>query len=180
MKKTGLFAVAALMTLTACSSMSVQTDYAVEADFSQFETFRYQASDRSVATVAPLADERIVAAIRREMIASGLTESESDADVIVTYYATVDEQLQFSTVYTGVNAWGRRGWGGMGVSSASTRATTFQEGTLVIDIIDAETKNLVWRGIGQKVVDQTQDSPEKIQEKLDQIINKIMASFPPE
>ena len=61
MRKTGLFAVAALMTLTACSSMSVQTDYAVEADFSQFETFRYQASDRSVATVAPLADERIVA-----------------------------------------------------------------------------------------------------------------------
>ena len=55
----------------------------------------------------------------------------------------------------------------------------FTEGTLVIDLVDAETKNLVWRGTGTGAVDKTQRSPEEMQADIDKVINKIMASFPP-
>lgn len=170
-----LFALIAVGLLAGCSSMSVTTDASPMADFSAFETFRYEESDRSVASTAPLADQRIVAAIQREMAASGLREVTSDADVVVTYYASIEEQLQFDTMYTGVGGWGGRRMG-VGMSTASTRTTTYQEGTLVVDIWQAGEDKLVWRGI---ISDTLRDNPERNAEMINRGIARAFEDFPP-
>jgi len=171
-----IYGLIAVGLLAGCSSMSVQTDFSPAADFSSFETFRYAQSDRSVADAAPLSDQRIVAAIRREMAAAGLKEVESGADLVVTYYASISEQLQFHTMYTGVGGWGGRGRMGMGMSGSTTRATTFEEGTLVIDVWQAEEDQLVWRGT---IMDTLRDNPERNAEMINRGIARAFESLPP-
>ena len=166
-----------LLTLVAgCSSMNITTDFDPGADFSTFETFQYKESDQSLSTSSPLTDRRIVDAITREITASGLTEADSEPDVYVTYYTSTQDQLQFNTVYTGVGTgWGRWGWRG-GMSSSQTRATTWTEGTIVIDVWDASENQLVWRGV---VTDTIRDNPDKNAATIDRGVERVFTNFPP-
>jgi hypothetical protein len=166
----------ALALLGACSSLGVQTDFSQEAYFSEFKTFRYEESQNSVASSSPLSDERIVAAIRREMVAAGLTETDSNPDIAVTYAASVDQQVQFNTTYAATGGWGRWGRGGMGVSSSSTRATTFDEGTLVIDIFRIEGNQLVWRSV---ITDTLSSNTERNREMVNRGVARAFEAFPP-
>ena len=163
--------------LAGCTSMSVQTDYSEDVDFSAFETFQYEESDRSLADVAPLAHQRIGAAIRRGMTDSGLAEVESGPDLHVTYYASTSEQLQFQTTYMGVGGWGRWGRRGrVGVAGSTTRATTYEQGTLVIDIWQAEENRLVWRGV---VTDTLSGNPDRNTDKINRGVARAFEGFPP-
>jgi hypothetical protein len=109
-----IFGLAILALLGGCSSMSVFTDYGEGVDFSEFQTFQYRASDTNLADSAPLVHQRIVAAIEREMTASGLTRVDGDPDVFVSYYGSTTEKLQFGPP-TQVSALGEGAEGG-GVS----------------------------------------------------------------
>ena len=165
------------LSLGACSSMGVQTDFSQEANFGEFKTFRYEQSNSSLASVSPLVDERIVAAIRREMVVAGLTETSSKADVAVTYAASVDQQVQFQTTHAATGGWGRWGRGSVGVSSSSTRATTFDEGTLVIDICQVEEDQLVWRSV---ITDTLSSNADRNREMLNRGIARAFEAFPPQ
>jgi hypothetical protein len=56
--------------------------------------------------------------------------------------------------------------------------TQYQEGTLVLDFIDAKEKTLAWRAIAQKVLEDA-PSPERVQKDLDQIAQKLLEKYPP-
>ena len=102
----------------------------------------------------------------------GITMSDNP-DLLVVYHIGTQEKIQ-------VTDWGYRysdyywGYGGRQID-----VYQFTEGSLVIDLVDAETTNLVWRGTGTGVVDQDQKSPEEMQARANEVINKIMKSFPP-
>lgn len=175
--KRALLGVIAIGLLTGCSTMSVNTDYSVDADFSQFKTFQYQNTDGNLEARSPLAHQRIVAAVRQQMTASGLTAVDGDPDVFVTYHGATDEQLQFSTMYTGVSGWGGPGWPrGMGITTSTTRATTITEGTLVIDVWDAEKNALVWRGVAQSTLSA---NPDRNTSKINRAVERAFRDFPP-
>ena len=114
-------------------------------------------------------DRRIRSSVNWQMEEKGLRLDAAAPDLLVVYHAGAQEKIQ-------VTDWGYRysdyywGYGGRQID-----VYQYTEGMLVIDIVDAGTKNLVWRGIGQKVIDRTQRSPEEVQERIDGIVNKIMA-----
>ena len=172
-----IFGLAILILLAGCSSMSVFTDYGEGVDFSEFQTFQYRASDTNLADSTPLVHQRIVAAIEREMTASGLTRVDGDPDVFVSYYGSTTEQLQFRTTYTGVSTWGRRRrWGSVGMAGSTTRASTFEEGSLIIDVWEADENQLVWRG---EITHTLSDNPDRNTEKINNGISKAFRDFPP-
>ena len=162
--------------LGACSSMTVKTDFSEDADFSAFETFKYEDSDTNLAQSSPLVHQRIVAVIKREAAASGLSEVDSNADLSVTYYSSTDQQVQFRTNYTGVSGWGRRNRWSMGMGGSTTTATTFERGTIVIDIWDTNENMLVWRGL---VEDTVHSNPDRNREMIDRGITRAFEDFPP-
>ena len=165
-----------LALVAGCSSMKVQTDFAPEVDFSTFETFLYVESETSLATAHPLVHQRIVAAIKREMTASGLTEVEENPDIDVTYYAAVDQQVQFQTTYMG-GGWSRRGWTrSFSAGTSVTRPVTFEQGTIVIDIWDVGENQMVWRGI---VSDTLSSNPERNTDMINRGIARAFEDFPP-
>jgi hypothetical protein len=62
------------------------------------------------------------------------------------------------------------------MGSATTTESEYVVGTLVVDIFDAKTKNLMWRGIAQ---DELSDKPEKNIKKVAKASDKLFKDFPP-
>jgi hypothetical protein len=55
-------------------------------------------------------------------------------------------------------------------------AYQYREGTLIIDLMDASNKNLLWRGWGTSVIDGPIDLTEK---QINDAVTKILKAFPP-
>lgn len=159
---------------TGCSSMRVITDWDDSVDFSTFETFKYRPSDTSLADSQPLVDQRIVAAITREMTAAGFTEVDSGADLFVTYYASSTHSVVFNTTHLGYGT-RRRGWRG-GISHSTTTARAFEEGTVVIDVWDNASDELLWRGAIEHSVS---SDPDKNTERINRGISRAFEDFRP-
>lgn len=160
-----------------CSTMSVNTDYSIDADFSQYRTFQYQNSDNDIEAASPLVHQRIVNAIRQGVSNAGLQEVDSNPDIYVTYHGSTTQQIRFDTTYMSMSNWHRPGWhSGMGVTSSSTRATTITQGTLVIDIWDASTNTLVWRAIA---TDTLRQNPERNTAAINRAVERAFRNFPP-
>jgi hypothetical protein len=180
MKKTALSLVA-LGLLTGCSSLRVNTDFAEGTNFAKFKTFQYKESTNTVATSSPLSHQRIVAAIKRGMTTSGMTEVEENPDVHVTYYGSSDQDTHFHTTYSGVNTWSGTGRNstrmGFGVTSSTTRPTTVTRGTLIIDIWDASENAMLWRSVATSTLS---SSPERNAKTINSAVEKAFESFPPQ
>jgi hypothetical protein len=103
--------------------------------------------------------------------AKGFTKTDSDkADLLVAYQVAVDQQKQW-------NAYGMGGgirWGGMATATSST----INVGTLVLDMYDPATKELVWKGSATKTLDPSKDQ-EKNQKNLDKAMQELLKDFPP-
>ncbi len=166
--------------LVGCSSVQVTTDSAEGTDFSAFRTFQYRDSTNSLAVSSPLSHQRIVNAIRRGMLSSGLSEVQENPDVFVTYYGSLDQQTHFQTTYSGVNHWsGSRHPSrsmGFGVTSSTTRPTVVTQGTLVIDVWDASRNTMVWRSVATSAL---QSNPERNTRTINEAVERAFRRFPP-
>lgn len=77
--------------------------------------------------------------------------------------------------------WGRYGRGGWGVGATSfrTEVREWDEGTLLIDFIDAGTEELVYRTVGQAKLSEARRTPQEAQAKANEVVLKMLADFPP-
>jgi len=166
--------------LVGCSSLRVTTDYAEGTEFSEFRTFTYRDSDNSVATSSPLVHRRIVNAIQQGMTSSGLVEVDENPDVYVTYYGSTDQQTHFHTTYSGVDTWSgsrrSRHGVGFGVTTSTTRPTTVEQGTLVIDVWDASRNEMIWRGVATSTLS---SNPERNTRTINRAVERAFRNFPP-
>ena len=154
-------------------------DYSKEANFASYKTY---AQKDGTKVGQQLIDDRIVAAIDAELAAKGFTKVDANPDVIVIYHVAFDKQKDISTFSSGYGGgygpygygWGG-GWGG---GTSTTQVRDILIGTLVIDMADAKTKQMVWRGMGTKEVDTTA-KPEKRDKSITNAVNKIFKNYPP-
>ena len=174
-KALGLVFVLALVA-TPAMAQKVTIDYAHDYDFTKIKTFQYVPTEKSDVKGNQLMDHRIEDMIKKELREGGGTEVQSDPDIYVTYHFTSKENTSYNTTSMGYGGYGGYGggWGGYGgmggMGSSTTYATTYTEGTLIIDLYDPETKKLVWRGTGTVTV---KDKPEKQIKQVDNILTKI-------
>jgi hypothetical protein len=167
----GLLVVLALAA-TPTLAQKVTIDYAHDFDFGKVETFQY-VQTKDTDSPDELMDARIRDAIVRELTAGGLKQVDADPDLYVTYHITTKENTVLNTTNFGYGGYGP-GWGGwgmgVGVGSSTTTASTYTEGTLVIDGYDSVNKRMVWRGSGTVTV---AEKPEKRNQQVDQILTKL-------
>ncbi len=172
--------------LTGCSSTIVDSDYDHDVDFTKYKTFGWY--DHSESKYKPqhasqIVDARIQRAVVSELQGKGFTEAPPDkADILITYHTSSEEKIE---VYNSGYGYGYGGWGGywgMGYGGyggwggyGGTRAYQYDEGTLIIDIIDSAKNDLVWRGMLQKTLSKSDSK----QEKLDDHVARILLWFPP-
>jgi len=179
-----LVVLAIALPFLACSSSRIQSDYDYETDFSSYSTFAWyqtEVSDGPTQGPSQIVDGRIRRAIAENVQARGLTQVESgEADLLLTYYVSLNSQMRFNTTGWGYGyGWG---WGpswrfgyGFWPGWTTTTVHTYHEGTIIIDIIDREKNQLVWRGVTTRVLGKKSHSDEKI----DQSMSRVFVDFPP-
>ena len=159
--------------ITGCSTLRVETDYDRSTDFSKFGTFDWSADDPGVQK--SFFDTALRQAVNAELTAVGLSQSSDNPDLIVVTHVSLDEVITGATVsHWNHGGWGwYGGWGGMSTSTVHVNA--HDQGTLIMDLIDASNNQLVWRGIAEKEV----NDPRATREQLQPIVQKLLADFPP-
>jgi hypothetical protein len=160
-----------------CCSVRVYTDYDKNANFGQYKTYAFYKTGIDKVEISDLDKKRIMRAIDETMTAKGFTKSEHP-DVLVNIFTKARQQVDVNTFNSG---WGY-GWGygwnpWMYGYGGNTSVSTYTEGTLFIDLIDAKKKELVWQGEGEGVL--TKDVNKK-DERIQQFVSKILAKYPPD
>ena len=168
--------------LTSCGpTLKVTSDYDKSSNFKQYKTFSLYKSDSISSAISALNQQRIRNAIVQEMIKKGFQENNMSPDLLVNPVAIVKNKMAITsnTDYYGYGGvyrpyyWGA-GWG---TSSFTTyNVQQYKDGSLLIDIIEASSKKLIWQGVGNSEIDGPLKEPD---EQIPQAITKIMAGFPP-
>lgn len=178
MNKKSLIAIAGIILFAAsCSTLSIKHDYDPGTDYSQYKTFAWARAPKEVIgsprarlmANSTLLDKRIKTAVTDELVVKGFKPAANNPDLLLVYHVGLRDKIN-------VSSWGYRYgpyWGAGGVDVYG-----YREGTLVIDVIDSEKRELVWRGVAQKALSESK-TPEQRQKNLDDIIKKLFANFPP-
>lgn len=167
--------------MTSCSSVNVAADYDKKVDFNAYKTFAFFKTGIDKAEISDLDKRRILRAIEAELMAKGFTKSENP-DMLVSIFTKSQQRVD---VYN--NSWGNGGWGWGGYGygygpgwgwgwNNQPQVSTSTEGTLFIDFIDAEKKELVWQGMGTGYLPTKMD---KKDERIKEFVSKMMEKYPP-
>ena len=178
MKNTPLTLIALLMlgavSLAACQTVRVDSDYDETVDFSSYETFGWLPQPRNAPRndqINDILDNRIKRAIEAEIVADGYQKNQRGRpDLYVVYHTATERKID----RTYIERWGynRRG---QPRRRGAVRVESYKEGTLIIDLVDAERRELVWRGTATGAVsDLTQTD-----KKLFGAVERIFEAFPP-
>jgi len=140
-------------------------------DFSKFHTYKWVVVPNATYP-NQIVDAQIKDAINSQLSAKGLTLTDSDkADLYVAYQTSVDQQKQW-------NAYGMGGGWRFGGGMASATSSSIDIGTLVVDMYDPSTKQLVWTGRATKTLNPSSNQ-EKNQKNLNNAMAKLMKNYPP-
>lgn len=157
----------------AVSFAAVKTDYDRSADFSQYKTYSWE----KVQTQDPLWVDRIEHAVNAALAAKGWTEVPSGGQVAIIAIEMAKDRQTVNTFYDGFGGgWGWRRFGAGGLGEATTTTENYKVGTLVVDLFDAHSKNMIWRGSAS---DTLSDKSEKNIKNLDKNVQKMFDDFPP-
>ena len=186
MKKAVMFVLAlAVMGATSANAQDIRYNFDKQADFTKFKTFKW-VTIKGGRHVNDIADQQIRAAIESELAVKGLVRTDADtADLYIGYQAAVDTEKQMNTFDTGWGygpGWHGGGWygyGGGGMGSSTTTTSTIYVGSITVDMYQAATKSLIWRGMATKTLD-VKAKPEKQQKNLQKAMNKLFKkNYPP-
>jgi uncharacterized protein DUF4136 len=182
MKKLSSLIFMALLLTVPLAAQKVFVDYDRSAMNNDYKTFAWaKTPDTSLQGESPLMHSRIKNAIEYHLTEGGLIEDTENPDLYVTYHTSSKEEVQLHTTSMGYGYGGGWGWnpywGGMGMGgmgSSTTTSSTYERGSLIIDIYDAKKKEAVWRGTAQAVVKQ---NPQKAANQIDKAVNKIVKKY---
>jgi hypothetical protein len=166
MRVATLIGTAALLLSTNAWAQDVTYDYDKSANFSALKTYAW-APDGNIQD--ELTHKRIVAAVDAQLAAKGLRRVEAGAtpDVIIAYRAGVHRDLQVN----GYGAYRLNRW-------SSARVEQVPVGALMVEMLDAKTKDVLWRGVATKDLD-VHASPEKREKNINKAAQKLFKNYPP-
>jgi hypothetical protein len=174
-------AVAIVLGLAAApvAAQQVHIDYNPTADFGSYHTFAWHDTPTiSIYDENPLNHSRIKHGVEYYLIKAGMVEDTEDPDLYVTYYGEVDSDFEVNTLaaagYNIPTDWEWDPYWGNAAGTQTTTSTIRKAGTVVIDIWDARTSKMVWRGTMSAVLD---DNPKKTAKKIEKGIKKMVEKW---
>jgi hypothetical protein len=156
-------------------AQDVKTDFDKNADFSAVKTFAVKIG---TSWNNQISEKRVTDEIAQTLTEKGWKQVDANPDALVLLHGATEKQKNLNTFYSGgYGGYGYRGWGGMGgMGTATTTVSEYLVGTLVVDIFDAKSKALLFRGTAS---DEISDKPEKNIKKVEKASNKMFKDFPP-
>ena len=172
-KLTMVFFLSFLLITVSCSSTSVRYDYERDLDFSQFKTFGFFPIPDDFKT-SELVLKRIGEAIATDLTAKGLTHTQDNPDLLIAAHTGVKDKVQVSSYgYTYAPFYYYGYWG-----TSRTTVYQYEEGSLIIDIVDNAQDELIWRGVATRTLP-SNPTAETIDKIIDEVVSKTMKNYPP-
>lgn len=177
-----LIAILGLATMVACATpVHIRTAAAPNTQFSTLHSFIVMAtpSPRSSSegqnNVDPMLQNSITyRALHNDLVSNfqerGYVIDSANPDFAVAAYASSRQRLDVTQYDYGYPYWRWRWWG-----PPVPEVTQYTEGTVVIDVVNPKTKELLWRGQG---VASVSDDPQTYAKELARAVEKIVERFP--
>jgi hypothetical protein len=173
-----------LILAAGCAGQQVSTDYTPATSFSQFRTFALVAPPDPAAQ--QLLDQRVRNAVQAQLDAKGLTAADRQSADLFVGYGMVDKTHK--EVYTYRDGWGWGGgwgwrywrWGVAWPMNVQRRVETYTDGTVVVNLIDAKTKQVVWEGEVDDVVNLPVTNPVRATQHIDAAVAQLFTKYPPQ
>ncbi len=176
-----------VLLLTACAK-TPDWDYDRDANFANYKTFAFvEGANLSKNTtnyqISPLMEKRVRDAVENVLSVQGFQlVDKSKADVLINYLASVETKIDKDTMTFGTSMgpypYSAR-WSSWGISyNTHTTTREYEVGTLILDVIDAKTNMLVWRGAKEGRLKKNQ-TPAKRAEVVNSTVAEILSNFPP-
>jgi hypothetical protein len=155
----------------------VHVDYDGATAFSEYRTFQFFETKEDLRDFSLTSHKKVVRQLRDYAEEGGLTEVDTDPDVYIAYYTADRGDLRLTLSDLGY-AYGPdfslgSYWEG-GVGNRTSNSFTFKEGTMIIDVWDAERKQLVWRGMATATVAK---DPDKNDKKIEKALKKMTKNW---
>lgn len=164
-----------LLAFAGCSGISVTSDYDPKADFSKLRTYTWFSAPTTPDRLDTLTQQRILRAVDVELATRGYQKLDSGTpDFQVNAMASVTQRIEAVPTTASVGY----GWGYGHMGYTTTELRTYDEGTLVLDIISPATKQLIWRGTARGAVEGDR-TPEEREARIADAVARILAAFPP-
>jgi hypothetical protein len=165
----GLVSLGLIAALIGCSSYSVSHDYDVGADLAALRTYDWMRPSEEAPRSAEeaverntLIDTRVKNAVNAQLAAKGLGRDPKSPDFLVAYQISTKDKVRVKN-YTFVS---------------DKRLQTYEEGTLVLDFLAPNGKDLLWRGVARRTLDD-RPTPEKTEKRINGAVEEILKGFPP-
>src|SRR5262245_3089199 len=165
MKRSAAAVIGVTLLTAVVYAQKVVVDSDPKAPFAAYKTYAWV---DGTAAPNPLNEQRLHAAIEAKLAQRGLTWGRSNPDLAVVTHVTTRERQELV-----VSGFGYGWWGGGGYGSAWTES--YVDGTLVVDVYDARTKKMVWRGVASATAS---SKPTKNASKMQKAVDKMFAKFP--
>ena len=161
-----LIGTAGLLLATAAQAQTVTYDLDRSADFGAIRTYAWVGGNLE----DELNHQRVVHAFDAELSSKGLRKVGADEhpDVVIAYHAAFGREMQVSG----------SGWNGYRLSRAGTaRVEEVVVGALALQMADARTGSVIWRGMATRDVD-VDASPEQREKNIAKAVEKLLKHYP--
>ncbi len=167
--------------MAGCAIVQVSQDYDSDKKDVPHETWNWRQSVRPSTGDPridnPLLDKRIRRAVGDHLKRRKILLDQDSPDILLTYHLAIESKIRSDTGFTswGIGTYAYPWYGGM---DTTTRIYQYDQFRLTIDIYAADTRQLVWRGVGTYMVEDFA-TPDVAARKMQEIVDRILGQFPP-
>jgi len=168
------FALAAL-TLNGCATMNVSSHIERGVDFAQFRTWDFGPAD-ALPTGDPRLDNNpffkdyLEGAVGKELERRHYTRTNTGTpDLLVHYHANISKTFDVNGVDT------RNGYC---YDNCQANVFEYEQGTIVLDVVDTHTNRVIWRGWAQDNIDGVIDRQDLLRKVVNTAVARMMEMFP--
>jgi hypothetical protein len=165
-----------LLTVTGCATMNVSSHVARGLDFTRYHTYDWGPAD-ALPTGDPRLDrdpffqDHMQGAVEKQLAAKGLQQSTlATADLVIHYHASINQRIDVNRL--------DRQYGYCQGDDCQRSGIEYEAGTIVLDVIDARTKKLIWRGWAQDSVEDVPDDRDRMARKIEEAVTRMLELFP--
>jgi hypothetical protein len=165
------------LSAAACATMNVGSHLDRASDFAQYRTYTWGQPDPLPVgdprlDTDPFLIDRLQGAVEKELAAKGfryvLTGS---PDLLVHYHSNVSRRIDVNRI--------DRESGFCYDETCDTRVVEYEAGTLILDVMDARTGRLIWRGWAQDGLRSFIRNSEVTARKIREAVKRMVAQLPP-
>ncbi len=163
--------------LTGCVTMKVASQLESGVDITSYRTFAWGPPEAGPTGDArldnnPFFHDYLKNAVNMQLVRKGFQVAPAAGaapDLLLHYHASVNQRIDIVEVDR---------LQGYCYQDCRPGIIDYEQGTIVIDVVDAKSKKVIWRGWAQDIMQGLIDNQVRLEREIDQVVTRMLESFP--